>query len=97
MPALNDVYAPAPQVASRESEGELVVVLPEQGKYIVLNRTGAEVFQLMDGQRTLGEIAVAVSERHDVLLEQVQADVLALVEKLLDRGLVLEPQKWRKN
>lgn len=88
MPTLNDVYVPAPQVVSRESEGELVVVLPEQGKYIVLNGTGAEVFQSLDGQRTLGEIAAAVSEQYDVSLEQVQADVLALAEKLLARGAI---------
>ena len=93
MPTLDSVLAPAPQVASRESQGELVVVLPEKGKFIVLNGTGAEVFQLMDGQRTLGQIAAAVSERHEVSLEQVQADVLALAKKLLGRGVVLEPQK----
>ena len=93
MPTLDSVLAPAPQVASRESQGELVVVLPEKGKFIVLNGTGAEVFQLMDGQRTLGQIAAAVSERHEVSLKQVQADVLALAKKLLGRGVVLEPQK----
>jgi hypothetical protein len=97
MPTLDDVYTPAPQVASRESQGELVVVLPEQGKYIVLNGTGAEVFQLIDGQRTLQEIAAAVSEHYDVPLQQVQTDVLILVKKLLDRGVVLEPQKGRTN
>jgi 4-diphosphocytidyl-2C-methyl-D-erythritol kinase len=93
MPTLDNVLAPAPQVASRESQGELVVVLPEKGKFIVLNGTGAEVFQLMDGQRTLEEIATAVSEQYEAPLEQVQADVLTLAKKLLDRGVVLEPQK----
>lgn len=97
MPTLDDVLIPVLHITSRESEGNLVVVHPEGGKYIVLNETGAEVFQMMDGQRTLGEIAVAVSEKHDVPLEQVQTDVLALAKKLLDRGMVLEPQKWRTN
>jgi hypothetical protein len=88
MPNLGDILSVAPGVISRESNGELVVVLPEQGKFVVLNGTGAEVFQLLDGQRSLSEIAVVLSERYEVPLEQTQTDVLALAQKLLDRGAV---------
>jgi hypothetical protein len=88
MPNLDDVLCPAPGVVSRESDGELVVVLPEQGKYIVLNGTGADVFQSVDGQRSLEEIAAILSERYDVPLERTQTDVLPLAQKLLDRGAV---------
>ena len=88
MPNLNDVLNVAPGVVSRESEGELVVVLPEQGKFVVLNGTGADVFQSVDGQRSLAEIAAALSERHNVPLERTQADVLTFAQKLLDRGAV---------
>lgn len=88
MPNLDDVLSIAPGVISHESEGELVVVLPEQGKFVVLNGTGAEAFKSVDGQRSLAEIAAALSERYDVPLEQTQADVLAFAQKLLDRGTV---------
>ena len=62
------------------------MVLPEQGKFVVLNGTGANVFQSVDGRRSLAEIAVALSERYDVPLEQTQIDVLAFAQKLLDRN-----------
>ena len=88
MLTLNDVLVKTPEAVSRESDGELVVVLPERGRFIVLNETGAEVLQLVDGQRTLEEIAVTLSEHYGVPLAQTQADVLALAEKLLDRGAV---------
>jgi hypothetical protein len=88
MPNLNDVLSVAPGVVSRESDGELVVVLPEQGKFVVLNDSGAEVFQSVDGQHSLAEISAALSERYDVPLEQTKIDVLALAQKLLDRGAV---------
>jgi hypothetical protein len=88
MPNLNDVLSVAPGVVSRESDGELVVVLPEQGKFVVLNGTGAEVFQSVNGQRSLAEIAAALSERYNVPLEQTKIDVLALAQKLLERGAV---------
>jgi len=86
MPNLDNVLSLTPGVVSRESDGELVVVLPEQGKYFVLNGTGADVFQSVDGERSLAEIAAALSERYAVPLEQTQADVLTLAQKLLDRG-----------
>lgn len=86
MPNLNDVLNIAPGVISRESEGELVVVLPEQGKFVILNGTGADVFRSVDGQRSLAKIAAALSERYNVPLEQTQSDVLAFAQKLLDRG-----------
>lgn len=88
MPKLDDILTLAPGVVSRETDGELVVVLPEQGKFIVLNGTGADAFQLLDGRRTLEEIATALSERHGALLGQVEADVLAFADKLLERGAV---------
>jgi hypothetical protein len=91
MLTLADVLAPVSGTVSRESGGELVVVLPEQGRYIVLNGTGAEVFRLIDGQRTLGEIAATLVERHAAPLEQVQADVVAFAGKLLDRDAVCQP------
>lgn len=91
MLTLDDVLAPAPGVVSRESGDELVVVLPERGKFFVLNGTGAEVFRLVDGRRTLEEIAAALNGRYDVPLGQVQPDVLAFARKLLDRDAIAVP------
>jgi hypothetical protein len=85
---LTDVLGLTPGVVSRESEDELLVVLPEEGKYIVLNGTGADVFQLMDGQRSLEDVASVLGERYNVPLERTRADVLTLAQKMLDRGAV---------
>lgn len=91
MLTLNDVLALAPGVISRESDGELVVVLPQDGKFFVLNGTGAEIFGLLNGQRPLDAIAAALHTHHPgSALEQVQADVLAFAEKILQRGAALK-------
>ena len=74
---LNDVMAPASGVISREAERELVVVLPEQGKFLVLNGTGAVAFRLMDGQCTLEEMAAALGERYGIPFDRARDDVLA--------------------
>lgn len=96
MLTLDDVLVHTPGVVSRQSDDELVVVLPERGKFIVLNGTGAEVFQGVDGQRSLEQIAATLSERYDADPQQVQTDVLAFAADLLDRGAVqrqAEPER----
>jgi hypothetical protein len=91
MLTLNDVLTPSPDVISRESDGELVVVLPQDGTFFVLNGTGAEIFGLLDGQRPLDAIAAALNTHYPgSALEQVQADVLAFAEKILQRGAALK-------
>ena len=86
--ALNDVLAPASGVISREADKELVVVLPEQGKFLVLNGTGAVAFRLMDGQCTLEEMAAALGERYRIPFDRARDDVLAFATRLLERGAV---------
>lgn len=89
MPDLDDILVIAPDVLSREAQEELVVVLPEKGRFFVLNRTGAAVFRMMDGRRTLREIAARLSEEYRISPERAEQDVLALAGKLLDRGAVI--------
>ncbi|MBN1920473.1 MAG: PqqD family protein [Anaerolineae bacterium] len=90
MLTLDSVVRTVAGVATRESGNELVVVSPAQGKYLVLNQTGATVFRLLDGKASLQDIAMQLCQKHQAPLEKAQADVLALVEQLLERGVVSE-------
>ncbi len=91
MLTLDSVVRTAAGIATRESGKELVVVSPAQGKYLVLNQTGATVFRLLDGKTSLRTIATRLGENSEVPLERVQTDVLALIEQLLERGIVIVP------
>lgn len=87
---LDSVLQPRTGVASRQSGDELVVVLPEQGKYFVLNDTGARVWQMADGRRTLGDIAQELVKEWGVEVARAQADVLKLARQLVEREAVTE-------
>jgi hypothetical protein len=85
----DDVLVVQPDVVTREAEGESVVVLPTQGKFIVLNATGALVLQLADGTRTLRDIATAVAEHFGAELDVVEPDVLQFTEMLMQRDVLV--------
>ena len=82
----DDVLAASPTLVTRESDGELVVVLPEKGKFVVLNATGARVLQLSDGTRTLREIADTLSAEFGAEQAQVEGDVLRFAQAMVERG-----------
>lgn len=63
-------------------DGE-VVVLDADGKMVrALNGTGARVWQLLDGRRTVKDICAAIAEEFDARPEVIRADVIAFLEDL---------------
>jgi hypothetical protein len=84
----NEILQVSSKVAMQDTGDELVVVLPDQGKYVILNTTGAKVAQLADGKKTLIEIAGEISESFGTDLDQVIADVLAFSEDLVSRSIL---------
>ncbi|MCC6049373.1 MAG: PqqD family protein [Thermofilum sp.] len=55
---------------------------------IVLDAVGGFVWELMDGERTVGEIAERVSERFKLHRREAQASLLAYLQMLASRGLI---------
>jgi hypothetical protein len=92
MTHLNDVLRPASGVVSRKSGGDMVVVLPEQARFLVLNDTGAQIWQLADGQRNLAQIAEALVDSWQIEQAQAEADVLRLSQQLLERGALVREE-----
>ncbi len=67
---------------------EAVLVLPEQSQVKVLNEVGARIWTLIDGSRTLGEIARVICREYAVEEAQAREDVLAFAAVLQARGVI---------
>jgi pyrroloquinoline quinone biosynthesis protein D len=63
-----------------------VLLFPEGA--LVLNETALEVLGLVDGERTLDDIATVLSERYEGA--DVKDDVSELLDGIGERGLVVE-------
>jgi hypothetical protein len=75
-------------VASQRTNGSLVLLDLESGRYYTLEGSGPEVWGLCDGRHPLQSIVATVSGAHDVDPEVVRADVLELLDHLTAEGLL---------
>ena len=89
------VLALSDDVVSRTIDGELVIVPLEAGvgdadALFTLNDTGAAVWELLDGERTLADVVDVVGRRFDVPRAEVEGDVLEFAADLIARGFAVE-------
>lgn len=91
---LSDVCSPSPNIVAREIEGDIVIVPLVAGigdaddELYTLNDTGRAIWDELDGQRTLGDVAVLLSERFEADPQELEGDVLGFAEELVRRGIL---------
>jgi hypothetical protein len=89
------VYVHSEDVVSREIEGELIIVPLASGigdledELYTLNGTGRAIWDLMDGQRTLREIAEELEGRYRGSLEVITRDVVGIAGELAKRKIIV--------
>jgi hypothetical protein len=85
---LTDIPVPHPQVAARTVDGSAVIVLADTGEVTVLNPVGTRVWELVDGLRSVGDIARMIEAEYEVGWEQAQQDVYDFVKTLAEAGAI---------
>ena len=85
---LNAIPRRTSSVASRALDGEAILVNPEQGKVTVVNGVGARLWELMDGQRSIADMARVIADEYKVSLIKAEADSLSFCRDLAGRGLL---------
>ena len=77
------------QVIDRVVDGEALLIHLPSGEYFSLDHVGTDIWESIDGARTVGDLAKLVLDEYDVDQDQAVADVLRLVEQLAGEGLLL--------
>jgi hypothetical protein len=83
---LTDTVAHAPGIVSRLVDGEAVLVDARQGMVRVLNSTGARIWELIDGRRTVAELAGCIASEYAIDAARARADTLAFCNELVRRN-----------
>jgi len=81
------VVAAKDQVSS-DLAGEVVLLSLQTGMYYGLDRVGARVWELMREPTSVGDLRDAIVREYDVDSERCERDVLDLLRKLAEAGLV---------
>ena len=77
------------RTASRILAGEAVVLTPMNSKIHGFNETGSRIWELLEGEPTVGELVARIHSEFQVSEEEARADIEAFVEALKIRGLVV--------
>jgi len=76
------------KVASRIIDGEAVIVMLEGQETIVLNSVGSRIWEIMDGEKNLNELAGTLTSEFDTTYEQALEDLVEFIEDMVKRGMV---------
>ena len=91
---LNKCYHRDGNMVARKIAGELILVPIRQDAgdlacFYSLNPVGARIWELLDGQRPVGDIAVTIVEEFEVDLEKAARDALRFLGRLEELGMVV--------
>lgn len=78
----------SPEQVSCDLGGETVILNLKDSIYYGLDGVGASIWALIQQPCTIGAVRVALLREFDVDADRCERDVLALIEKLVERGLV---------
>lgn len=89
MQTSNIPYQVHPDVFTTEIDNQVVLLQYETGTYFTLNEVGTKVWQALEQGKTMPEILHYLLQEYAVSEKQLQQDILNLVDKLKEKGLIL--------
>ena len=93
--SLNDVCLPSEDIVAREIEGDMIIVPLVAGigdaddELYTLNETGRAIWQKLDGERTLGQVAEALVSSYSSPVSEINTDVLGFAAEMVRRGMLV--------
>ena len=73
---------------SCDLSGEAAILNLKSGVYFGLNTVGARIWKLIQEPKTVKEIRDAILKEYDVEPDRCEADLLALLQELLEKKLI---------
>ena len=81
---------PIPGFQAQELDGEVVLLHPTSAVILHLNQTGALVWQLCDGLRSVHEIILLLGDAYPESRKQIEADVPQIIAQFAAQGALFK-------
>ena len=93
MIGLDSVLSHSSLVVTRKTGNEYVLVpiadnIADMNSVYTLNETGAFIWELMDGKRTVNDLVQALALEYKTNIETAQSDVLSFINKMKEYLMV---------
>ena len=87
MTTLKSVYSHSPNIVTRKTGSEYVLVpvannIADMNSVYTLNESGAFIWELIDGKRNIGEIINTLTEEYDIDHASAAKDVFSFIEDM---------------
>jgi hypothetical protein len=79
----------SPDILFQEVQGDAVLLDMKSGVYFGLDRVGTRMWQIMAEHSVIRDVIAAILTEFDVPEERCREDVLVLVGRLRDQGIVI--------
>lgn len=92
---IESVFRVSDDVVVREIEGEIIIVPLISGigdmddELYTLNETGKAILKLMDGNKSLAQIAIELCKNFNSPLDEIEKDVLGFTNELVIRSMLV--------
>jgi len=92
---LNTVYEHDPNVVSRLIAGEMILVpirknVGDMESIYTLNETGARIWELIDGRRSVAEVRDQMLAEFEIEPDQAEDDLTELLQNLWELGALVK-------
>jgi len=90
------IFSHSSDVVSREIDGALIIVPLTAGvgdmedDLFSMNETGTEIWNMLDGKKTVREVAEALTRKYLAEPGELEQDVAGIVTELLKRRMLVE-------
>lgn len=85
----NQRPCPMPGYQMEILDGEIILFHPDSRKIFHSNSSGALIWQLCDGQRTVADISHILSETYPDSAQQIQRDVRDTLRVFAEHGAIM--------
>jgi hypothetical protein len=83
--------SPAQTVITSKNQGvETLIINPDNSQIKVINEVGTKIWSLLDGNRSIDDIAIMLASEYDVDIEEAREDTKLFLQELKLSGLVDE-------
>jgi hypothetical protein len=81
-----------PESVSRVYDGDAFIILSQSHQYKILNEVGTRVWELIDGTRTVDDMARLIADEYEVSIETALKDVNDFIHDLRANGMLADSE-----